>query len=173
MSSTSTEIPIDSDAFSSANAGVIALGCLFGAFFICTIIIMFHWLIRRLKKTTTTRTYPVVNSTKGEANERDYIAAVCRICEEIEREQDMSQVTGRRKSSIITFDCLGDSSRGLDVLIGPVLRVGDGDYDGNSKCCICLEDFEGKVTRRISNCNHSFHKECLDAWITKYRYFNH
>ena len=33
------------------------------------------------------------------------------------------------------------------------------------QCCICLEDFKGKDTRKTLQCLHGFHKDCVDKWL--------
>ncbi|XP_050254659.1 RING-H2 finger protein ATL70-like [Quercus robur] len=34
-------------------------------------------------------------------------------------------------------------------------------------CAICLEDFEdGDVCRKLYACKHTFHKQCVDKWLT-------
>lgn len=35
------------------------------------------------------------------------------------------------------------------------------------RCLVCLCDFEAKeVARKLVKCNHLFHKECIDQWLT-------
>ena len=35
-------------------------------------------------------------------------------------------------------------------------------------CSICLNDFEcGKYKRKMPNCDHEFHKKCVDRWLYK------
>ncbi|KAK7836745.1 ring-h2 finger protein atl48 [Quercus suber] len=35
------------------------------------------------------------------------------------------------------------------------------------RCAICLEDFEdGDVCRKLYTCKHTFHKHCVDKWLT-------
>ncbi|KAH3759035.1 E3 ubiquitin-protein ligase RNF38/44 [Pelomyxa schiedti] len=37
----------------------------------------------------------------------------------------------------------------------------------NDKCGICLEDYEkGTLLRILPNCHHSFHKTCIDKWLS-------
>ncbi|CAK4031870.1 RING finger [Lecanosticta acicola] len=39
--------------------------------------------------------------------------------------------------------------------------------DIGQRCLVCLCDFETKeVARRLVKCNHLFHKECIDQWLT-------
>ena len=37
--------------------------------------------------------------------------------------------------------------------------------DNNEKCSICLEDFNIGDTLNELNCNHFYHKECINNWI--------
>ena len=48
--------------------------------------------------------------------------------------------------------------------------LGDNNYgfknDFNEICCICVDKIkENKV--RLINCNHSFHKDCIEEWFRK------
>ncbi|EME79641.1 uncharacterized protein MYCFIDRAFT_87921 [Pseudocercospora fijiensis CIRAD86] len=39
--------------------------------------------------------------------------------------------------------------------------------DDDQRCLVCLCDFETKeVARKLVKCNHLFHKECIDQWLT-------
>ncbi len=39
--------------------------------------------------------------------------------------------------------------------------------DADQRCLVCLCDFEIKdVARKLVKCNHLFHKECIDQWLT-------
>lgn len=39
--------------------------------------------------------------------------------------------------------------------------------DADQRCLVCLCDFELKdVARKLVKCNHLFHKECIDQWLT-------
>lgn len=43
-----------------------------------------------------------------------------------------------------------------------------GPADRTSQCMICLETFiEGTQIRRITHCQHKFHKNCIDVWFTR------
>lgn len=34
------------------------------------------------------------------------------------------------------------------------------------RCHVCLSDYEvGQECRKLNNCNHTFHKECIDQWL--------
>ncbi|KAJ0039524.1 hypothetical protein Pint_26696 [Pistacia integerrima] len=36
------------------------------------------------------------------------------------------------------------------------------------ECLVCLSDFEDGEKVRKLNCNHTFHKDCLDKWLQQY-----
>lgn len=39
--------------------------------------------------------------------------------------------------------------------------------EAGQRCLVCLCDFEAKeVARKLVKCNHLFHKECIDQWLT-------
>ncbi|KAM3420025.1 hypothetical protein BST61_g3335 [Cercospora zeina] len=39
--------------------------------------------------------------------------------------------------------------------------------DADQRCLVCLCDFEmNDVARKLVKCNHLFHKECIDQWLT-------
>ncbi|KAF2217719.1 hypothetical protein CERZMDRAFT_24972, partial [Cercospora zeae-maydis SCOH1-5] len=39
--------------------------------------------------------------------------------------------------------------------------------DTDQRCLVCLCDFEiNDVARKLVKCNHLFHKECIDQWLT-------
>lgn len=40
----------------------------------------------------------------------------------------------------------------------------------NNKCTICLEDFTDQSCVRKMDCNHVFHKKCIDKWLLEYNY---
>ena len=33
------------------------------------------------------------------------------------------------------------------------------------QCAICLEEYKIGLYKRTLNCNHTFHKKCIDKWI--------
>ena len=40
----------------------------------------------------------------------------------------------------------------------------------NTKCSVCQACFEGEDDTRILNCNHVYHTDCIDNWLTNYNY---
>jgi len=38
-------------------------------------------------------------------------------------------------------------------------------FDNNQECSICLEEYSKNNKIMILNCNHTFHKSCLELWI--------
>ncbi len=47
--------------------------------------------------------------------------------------------------------------------IGTNLIVINPNY--NDSCSICLQNFNDNETLKLLNCNHKFHKNCIDEWI--------
>ncbi|KAL8050164.1 hypothetical protein ABFX02_06G065800 [Erythranthe guttata] len=44
---------------------------------------------------------------------------------------------------------------------------GGGDYFTEAECCICLGIFvDGEKVKVLPECNHCFHSECVDKWLT-------
>jgi hypothetical protein len=39
------------------------------------------------------------------------------------------------------------------------------DIDTDSNCCICLEQYYTNTYKRTLDCNHHFHKKCIDKWF--------
>merc|ERR1712098_47815 len=39
----------------------------------------------------------------------------------------------------------------------------------DERCCICLGDFEKGESVRVLDCDHLFHKECVDTWLRQNR----
>ncbi|CAN7090559.1 unnamed protein product, partial [Brassica rapa subsp. narinosa] len=51
----------------------------------------------------------------------------------------------------------------------PVVKFSDLNRPESECCAVCLYDFENDdEIRRLTNCRHIFHKECLDRWIMDY-----
>ena len=42
-------------------------------------------------------------------------------------------------------------------------RVKEIDTDNN--CCICLDQYNTNTYKRTLDCNHHFHKKCIDKWF--------
>lgn len=44
-------------------------------------------------------------------------------------------------------------------------------YCYNDECAICLESFsDGILSRVLTACNHVYHKDCIDEWLSKGEY---
>jgi hypothetical protein len=44
------------------------------------------------------------------------------------------------------------------------------DKEKHKTCSICLEDFDDESKLRLLKCEHSFHTECIDKWLTDCNY---
>ncbi|EME43848.1 hypothetical protein DOTSEDRAFT_44183 [Dothistroma septosporum NZE10] len=50
---------------------------------------------------------------------------------------------------------------------GILTHESDTPLDSGQRCLVCLCDFEAKeVARKLIKCNHLYHKECIDQWLT-------
>lgn len=49
-------------------------------------------------------------------------------------------------------------------------KISDDVKKKNSTCHICLEDFDKDSDIRFIQCNHLFHKDCIDKWISTESY---
>ena len=50
--------------------------------------------------------------------------------------------------------------------LGKYKKVKESDICGTN-CPICLDEFKESEYYRNLNCNHSFHKKCIDRWLKK------
>ncbi|VVA93583.1 unnamed protein product [Arabis nemorensis] len=51
----------------------------------------------------------------------------------------------------------------------PVVKFSDLNRPESECCAVCLYDFENDdEIRRLTNCTHIFHRECLDRWMMGY-----
>ena len=48
--------------------------------------------------------------------------------------------------------------------LGPYKKI---KKDINETCPICLDFFKEGLYKRTLNCSHTFHKKCIDRWISK------
>lgn len=55
-----------------------------------------------------------------------------------------------------------------DIMDGTTLSVIEEDDSGNEEnCAICKNSFvKNNIIRKINNCSHKFHCECIDKWFT-------
>ncbi|KNA19834.1 hypothetical protein SOVF_057860 [Spinacia oleracea] len=48
----------------------------------------------------------------------------------------------------------------------PLVHVSKEQEESRESCAVCLYEFSnGEEIRWLSNCNHIFHKDCVDRWI--------
>jgi hypothetical protein len=48
----------------------------------------------------------------------------------------------------------------------PIKTYEEVDNEKHKTCAICLEDYDKESQLRILKCDHSFHKDCVDKWLT-------
>jgi hypothetical protein len=48
----------------------------------------------------------------------------------------------------------------------PIKTYEEVDNEKHKTCAICLEDYDKESQLRILKCDHSFHKDCFDKWLT-------
>ncbi|CAI9089125.1 OLC1v1023634C1 [Oldenlandia corymbosa var. corymbosa] len=55
-----------------------------------------------------------------------------------------------------------------------IIKKGDSDAKAvetgaKTECSVCLSSFEtGEIARKLPNCGHTFHVECIDKWLTSH-----
>ena len=51
--------------------------------------------------------------------------------------------------------------------LGPYYRIKSTDsiVKSNDRCSVCLEHYKVGTYKRTINCNHTFHKKCIDKWF--------
>jgi hypothetical protein len=47
------------------------------------------------------------------------------------------------------------------------LLVSENHHGGRNQCSICLEAFQEHDTVRTIPCFHTFHKNCIDPWLSQ------
>ena len=69
-------------------------------------------------------------------------------------------VTGNQSPSPIT-------QKNINILLDKYRKIKEDDIIVKKKLCcpICLEEFKPNEYKRTLNCNHLFHKRCIDKWI--------
>ena len=60
----------------------------------------------------------------------------------------------------------GASSETINAL--PLITLKDDHNEKNVVCNICLEEFQkGDEIRKLPQCQHEFHRQCIDRWLTQ------
>ncbi|KAH7857149.1 hypothetical protein Vadar_009625 [Vaccinium darrowii] len=71
---------------------------------------------------------------------------------------------------------LSGSSRGPNMSADDIRKLPCFDYKmgeergqrSHMECAVCLESFKvGEMCRLLPNCQHSFHAQCIDSWLSK------
>ena len=62
--------------------------------------------------------------------------------------------------------CSGATEESIEAIRTAVVGAGGLAPDSECKCPICLEDFVPGSVLRCMDCTHTFHKLCLDKWLS-------
>ncbi|XP_042475093.1 E3 ubiquitin-protein ligase RNF13-like [Macadamia integrifolia] len=82
--------------------------------------------------------------------------------------QSLSHFTWRRFRRRATSAAASTTLLGLIDAQSPAIRYYDnGSGDELKECAVCLMKLEDGDEMRVLQCNHDFHKECLDQWLEK------
>jgi hypothetical protein len=60
-----------------------------------------------------------------------------------------------------------DILKNMDISLLYTFIYNSKDYYLNSPCCICLDDYVNGDILTNTICNHCYHKECLNIWLSK------
>ncbi len=64
-----------------------------------------------------------------------------------------------------TLDLLGLERVPFDELVPKYKQIKIGDKLIGQPCSICQEEYKTKEYKRELNCDHVFHKKCIDKWL--------
>lgn len=60
------------------------------------------------------------------------------------------------------------SYKEINEKLGKSFRIKQNEDILNETCFICIDNYKEKELKRIlPNCNHCFHKKCIDKWLLK------
>lgn len=45
------------------------------------------------------------------------------------------------------------------------LKIDDKEVVQELTCCVCLDRFRATDVLRVLDCNHEFHRKCIDPWL--------
>ena len=72
----------------------------------------------------------------------------------------------RMACELVGCACSGATEEQIEAIRTAVVGVGGLAPDSECKCPICLEDFVPGSVLRCMDCTHTFHKLCLDKWLS-------
>ena len=68
--------------------------------------------------------------------------------------------------TVMRMFCIGATEEQIEAIQTTVVGASGVPPDSECKCPICLEDFLPGAVLRCMDCTHTFHKPCLDRWLT-------
>ncbi|KAK3051258.1 hypothetical protein LTR09_007654 [Extremus antarcticus] len=85
-------------------------------------------------------------------------------------EEDIESAGGIYEIEPLTTETTSDAAKTAMLVATAVESEERIPLDAGQRCLVCLCDFEVKdVARKLVKCNHLFHRECIDQWLTQGR----
>lgn len=69
-------------------------------------------------------------------------------------------------SKIVAARAVGAKKEEIDGIPTSLVPAAGRGPTCEARCSICLADYEAGESLRQPKCGHSFHKDCLDTWLT-------